>query len=79
MVTSSFQFSYIMAVEPNWNIIFLLLNVVMWYTFIISSTKDPGYLHCNSDEYDIALKKVFYNCLKFLLSLLDASYIIKSI
>ena len=48
-----------MAVEPNWNIIFMFLNIVMWYTFIISATKDPGYLQCNSDEYDIALKKVF--------------------
>ena len=59
-----------MATEPNWNIVFLLLNVVMWYTFINSATRDPGFLPCNSEEYDIALKKVRWYCF----SLLFASF-----
>jgi len=53
-----YHFRFIMAVEPSWNLIFMFLNIVMWYSFITAATKDPGYLQCNSDEYDIALKKV---------------------
>ena len=39
---------------------FLVLNVIMLFTFVQTVKSDPGYLPCNSDEYELSLKKVFY-------------------
>ena len=39
---------------------FLVLNVIMLCTFVQTVKSDPGYLPCNSDEYELSLKKVFY-------------------
>ncbi|XP_057313765.1 uncharacterized protein LOC130655081 [Hydractinia symbiolongicarpus] len=53
-----YQFSYLWSNFQSTNVIFLLLNIPMWYFFLKTARTDPGYLERHTEGYDLALKQV---------------------
>ncbi|XP_048583461.1 protein S-acyltransferase 24 isoform X2 [Nematostella vectensis] len=43
---------------PTAHVLFILTNVLMWITLYYANKRNPGYLPCNTDEYDSALRQV---------------------
>ena len=52
------------VVPDTWTLIpwahymFLTLNVFMWISLYYANVRDPGFIPCNSPDYDMALKQV---------------------
>lgn len=38
--------------------VFIVLNVFMWISLYYANSRDPGFVPCNSPDYDMALKQV---------------------
>ena len=52
------------VVPDTWSLIpwahymFLTLNAFMWISLYYANARDPGFISCNSSDYDMALKQV---------------------
>ena len=52
------------VVPDTWSLIpwvhrvFIAFNVFMWISLYYANMREPGFIPCNSPEYDMALKQV---------------------
>ncbi|KAK3752609.1 hypothetical protein QZH41_018815, partial [Actinostola sp. cb2023] len=47
------------------HIVFLILNVFMWVCLYFANSKDPGFLKCNTDDYDMSLRQVIFKIVPY--------------
>jgi len=78
-----YVFSWFQCLPYTWydlqllHVVFLFLNVVMWFCLFHASTTDPGYLPRNIPEYDMAIKQVYtHHKIKCTLNTLHTSLIL---